>query len=423
MAVPKPSDVIVASKLFTDKNYVKPNRDLKSIEEILHRDKEIWDFYNYLKDIYQDVAPSNLFIYGFPGLGKTQIAKLGLVEIEKEAILRKNEMCWIYINCDINKTEHALLQAIIAKLPVPDGEERRTIGNSVPKHLEYVQYLVDNYSGIIILILDELDKSHNPEMINTLIRLKSKLSGHSPTLICITNDLNLRNTFEPHLRSVLSENELVINPYTKDQIIDIINSRVKVAFEPNIFENSVIPVIADYSLREGGDIRKAIDLLRATGEVAEKNEMLEGPKIIEIHVKLALKKLEQERILQVIEGLPEPSKPVLLACIYTKVFSRTKCDTTTVFSTYKKMCIDLVIDPLSCRRLREIIGEFEQASLIVTEIEYKGRKGRKKIIKEISKQKEALDILYNNKPTVKLCEVDPKKYFNSAFQNFIIGNT
>ena len=74
-----------SSLLFKNKQVLKPNYTLKGIDDILHRDEEIRTYFEYLKDIFVGVSPSNIFVYGKPGLGKTLITKLVLAVVKQEA--------------------------------------------------------------------------------------------------------------------------------------------------------------------------------------------------------------------------------------------------------------------------------------------------------------------------------------------------
>ena len=57
-------------------------------------------------------------------------------------------------------------------------------------------------------------------------------------------------------------------PYNAIQIEEILQKRVGVGFNEGVFEAMVVPRIAAIAAQEQGDIRKAINLLRATGEIA-----------------------------------------------------------------------------------------------------------------------------------------------------------
>ena len=73
------------NSLFNNKQVLKPNYTLRTLDDVLHRDDEIRKYYEYLKDIFIGVSPNNLFIYGKPGLGKTLLTKLVLEEVRKKA--------------------------------------------------------------------------------------------------------------------------------------------------------------------------------------------------------------------------------------------------------------------------------------------------------------------------------------------------
>jgi len=192
------------NSLFKDKQAVKTNYALTGIGDILHRNNEIRQYYQYLKDIFRVVSPSNIFIHGKTGVGKTILTKWVLEEIKKEASNRNIELTIIKVKCDVAKTENGMWQAINDNMPMPEGEKKRKIGNSISKHANYFEYLLNNYSGILLIVLDEIDKASDPQMINKIIRMESTLSKQFPCVIGITNDLFIYNKFPAELTSVLS---------------------------------------------------------------------------------------------------------------------------------------------------------------------------------------------------------------------------
>jgi len=378
------------NSLFNNKQVLKPNYTLRTLDDVLHRDDEIRKYYEYLKDIFIGVSPNNLFIYGKPGLGKTLLTKLVLEEVRKKADERGIDLCIIHVNCDETRTEHAILQKLVKE--VPSDEPRWVLGNSRDKHSDYLKYLINHYQGIILIVLDELDKAENPEMINTIIRVESDSSGQFPTIVGITNDLGLRDKFPSHLKSVLCENELIIKPYEAEQLTDIIKARVKIAYRPNVVEEMAICLCAALAAQEYGDVRRAIDLLRIAGELAEERK---SNKVEESDVRTACDNLERDRFIEVIKTLPKQSKAVLLACIY--VFGSSKENiTSNIYHTYTKICQALDIDVLTQRRVTDLLSELDQLWIIEGYNEFRGRKGRKKVITKITSKERALETLYDD---------------------------
>lgn len=382
------SDVLnFENSLFVNKHVLKPNYPLRGISDIKQRDNEIKMYYEFLKDLFREISPHNIFIYGKPGTGKTILSKWVLEEVIKEAANRDIELCVINVNCEKSKTENAIWQKINDSLPIPEGETRQKIGNSRSKHSIYFDHLINCYSGIVIILLDEIDKADNPQIINSIIRTESEASGNTPCVIGITNDLKLRERFPAHLISVLSENELIVPPYDAEQLSEILKARSEISFKEGVLEETVIPLCAAYGAQEHGDARKAIDVLRVTGEIAE---MRKSPIINEADVKKAKDKIEIDRVIETVKTLPTQSKTVLISCIYT-LNSGQKCTISTMYQVYQLLCSALDINILTQRWVTDLINELDQLGIIDSTLEYNGRYGRNRRISSVSSKEHALE--------------------------------
>jgi archaeal cell division control protein 6 len=345
-----------------------------------------------LKDIFREISPNNIFVYGKPGTGKTVISKWVLEEVIKEAANRNIELCVINVNCEKSKTENSIWQKINNNLPIPEGETKQKIGNSRSKHSIYFEHLINSYAGIVIIVLDEIDKADNPQIINSIIRTESRKSGNAPCVIGITNDLKLHERFPAHLISVLSENGLIVPPYDAEQLGEILKARAEIAFKEGALEETVIPLCAAFGAQEHGDTRKSIDILRVAGELAEMRKCFI---VKESDVKNAKEKIEIDRVIETVKTLPTQSKTVLIACIYT-LDSGHKCTISTMYQVYRLLCAALDIDILTQRWVTDLTNELDQLGIINSTLEYKGRHGRNRRILSVSSKNHSLENLLDD---------------------------
>jgi AAA ATPase domain len=84
------------------------NRDLLRstyIPEILpHREKEITELVSILSPAMNLEAPSNILLFGVPGIGKTAVIKLVGGELEKRGKALGKQIYVLYINCHLTDT-------------------------------------------------------------------------------------------------------------------------------------------------------------------------------------------------------------------------------------------------------------------------------------------------------------------------------
>ena len=250
--------------------------------------------------------------------------------------------------------------------------------------------LIDDKKQVIILVLDEIDQAVNKisdNFIYTLTRMNSELKNAQISLVGISNSLTFMENIDPRVKSSLGEEELVFPPYNALQLQDILNERAKMAFNKESLGEGVISKCAAYAAREHGDARRALDLLRVAGELAER----EGLKKIGLkHIDEANSKIEKDKILSVIESEPIQFKLVLKAIMelererggrQKKLDGESTIFTGDVYNKYQDVCINMKNEILTQRRVGDIIAEFDMLGIINAKVVSKGRQGRTREIK------------------------------------------
>src|SRR3989344_2334118 len=325
----------VKNNLFSDKAVLQSNY---APEIILHRSNQVETMASILGPTLKGEKASNLFLYGKTGTGKTMSAKYVGEKIEKKGLEMENKLKFLYINCKSKKvsdTEYRIIAELISLL----GEKVPATG--LPTDSVYTKFIdiVDSKKQIIVLVLDEIDqavKKISDNFIYTLTRINSELKNAQISLIGISNSLTFMDSLDPRVRSSLGEEEIIFPPYNALQLQDILNERAERAFSKGTLEEGVIAKCAAYAAREHGDARRALDLLRVAGELAER----EGSKTVTLmHIDEANNKIERDKMLDIISGEPRQFQLVLKAIIELDKKKDTEgIFTGDVYNAYQDLC-------------------------------------------------------------------------------------
>jgi len=184
-------------------------------------------------------------------------------------------------------------------------------------------------------------------------------------------------SLDPRVKSSLGEEEIVFSPYNASQLRDILEERAREAFNPGVLEADVIPLCAALAAREHGDARRALDLLRVAGEIAERRG---EQRVTRSHVMLARLEIERDRVFDIVKTLPLHGKLVLAAIVEATRGGRGTATTGEVYDLYKKYVADLGIEEVTFRRVSGIIGELDMLGIIRARTISRGRYGKTRII-------------------------------------------
>ncbi|MEM5814843.1 MAG: AAA family ATPase, partial [Candidatus Aenigmatarchaeota archaeon] len=238
---------------------------------------------------------------------------------------------------------------------------------------------IDSAAQSIILIVDEIDalvQKAGDEILYTLTRINGDLKRSKLSIIGITNDLSFIDRLDPRIRSSLSEEELVFPPYNAVQLQDILRERLSLAANKDAVSEGVIEKCAALAAQEHGDARRALDLLRVSGELAERS----GESQIRIqHVDAAQEKIDQDRVLEITKAQPKQSQAILYAIVQLSEKERS-VETGNVVDVYNRLCNEYGLKPLTQRRVSDLIAELDMFGMIQTRVISKGRYGRTRVI-------------------------------------------
>ena len=371
-------------------------------DNLPHREDQIKLLGATVAPVLKNARCSNIFIYGKTGTGKTAVTKFVLSHLESKAKEYGALVKFCYLNCRITNSEYR----VFASLSNSIGVTIPFTGLSVGEVADRFRFGLDSSKILFIIVLDEIDsliKSRGDGILYELTRINETLTKSKVTVIGISNDLRLKDFLDPRVFSSLSEEEMVFRPYNANELRNILFERSKLSFNEGSISEAAISIASALAAAEHGDARRALDLLRVAGEVAERN----GAKLItDVHVRDAEKHIEHNRVVETLKNLTLHSKIVLLS---VHLLNKSSATTGEIYDLYNDLCGELGTGILTQRRLGTLVNELDAMGILNAKVVSIGRYGRTKkirleisrtLIKDVFSVDDRLDKLLKYKPKI-----------------------
>ena len=342
---------------------------------IYHRNSEQEQVTQSLLPILKQSRPSNLLVYGKPGTGKTLVVKKVLSKIQERVEKSNFPIKLVYSNSKNETTLYGLLVSLGRQLGLNE-KELPTTGLAISEVFKRLLNKIDNQKLNAVFVIDEIDylaqlvAKTGKDILYQLTRANEQLNNGSLTMVGISNDLTFKEKLDPRVISSLGEEEIVFTNYNVEQIKKILEERINESFIEDAVEEPALNLCAALAGGEHGDARRAIDLLRVAGELAERQQ---SDKVTIEQVREASLKIEENKEEASLKSYPLHEKLVLLS-----IMKANGSSTGEIYSSYKNLCKTVGKNELTQRRVTQMLSEIELSGIISGRLIHQGIHGRTK---------------------------------------------
>ena len=349
---------------------------------ILHRDKQQELVTQALLPLYKKSIPPNLLVYGKPGTGKTLVIKKVLTQIQNRVDKNSHRIKIATTNAkDQSNLYNVLVDlgrqlGLKSKKTTDDKLWLPSTGLSISEVFNRILYSIEKNKTNTVFLIDEIDHlaklidKTGKDILYSITRANLKLKNGSLSLIGISNDVRFKEQLDPRVISTLSEEELVFPAYVTNEIKEILEDRIPLAFEENSISGGALNLCASMACREHGDARRAIKLLDVAAKTAELNQDIS---ITDEHIRLAAQKIEIDKESQQLNAFSLHEKLLVITIMKSPNIS-----TGDVYSGYKSLCKITHQNTLTQRRTTQMLNEIELSGLISGKMIHQGIHGNTK---------------------------------------------
>ncbi|WP_135806823.1 MULTISPECIES: orc1/cdc6 family replication initiation protein [Halobacteriales] len=373
------------ASVFVNRDLVEPDTIIDE-ERIVGRDDQLESVVSFLKPTLQGNRPPNMLLYGPAGTGKSLIIGAVTQQIIELCQSKGERFGVVDINCQpINTLDQAVYE-LVQTVAQDVGREVGVpeTGVSTKRKYRRLYELINEHYNSVIFILDEIDllvgrRENDEPAYSKLLYQLSRASNTNEiegrvSVAALTNDPKFMEDIDGRAESSFNPRDVYFPDYDANQLREILENR-RDAFRQDALEDDVIPLVAAFAAQSHGDARKAIDLFRGAGDLADER----GDEVVtEDHVRESQEEIDKDRSLKLVEGLTTQKKISLYATAAVAHHSNrtgSSVPSPVGFKVYQWVTNELDADQMTRETYVKYVKELSTYGLISTSRKSRGRGG------------------------------------------------
>lgn len=291
----------------------------------------------------------NLLFHGPRGTGKTVLAHKILLEL--------NAVEGHYIPCNQHNTQYKVLQqlqASIAGNKTQSGYHTSRLQRKIKGQIQNTQHLV---------VLDELDfllLNDGNDLLYQLSRIEN--SQNLALILISSNQSSLKDQVDERTHSTLQPHRIGFEPYTPEQNYQLLAERARHSLEPSSLHHEALTYLTSSTT----NLKHALHWLHHTATHTDQP-------ITEETLRKHREQAQKELVNRILSPHTQHHQ-LLYHAIQT--LKQNTIQTSQANTKYRELCNQEDVEPLSNRRISDLLKHLEYYQLIQTQYHYGGKKGK-----------------------------------------------
>lgn len=347
-----------------------------------HREAELrllMEFFSFALQSPERMA-QRVVITGDVGTGKTALSHRFGANITSEANRRRISLRYIHVNCrECHGSLFLILQHVVSIFH-PNFPKR---GYSAEEILNSFMQILDEQNSHVILALDEFESlidREGSEAVYKLTRLQEARQNKPQrlSLISVLRNLKAIDQLDASTRRTLQSSIINLEKYSKQQLTDILNDRVSLAFKPPSVPEDTVNLIAELGFSESGNARFGIELLWRAGKYADADDLnTVPPECVRKAVSSIIPAMRKSDLATL--GLHEKLFLLGIARIF-KEGQKAYISLTDAEQAYAVVCEEFNMKPHSHTQLWKYLQTLSGVGIVETEVSGADNRGRSTLI-------------------------------------------
>jgi orc1/cdc6 family replication initiation protein len=292
----------------------------------------------------------NLFFHGTRGTGKTVLAHKALIELD-------TSLEGHYIPCNQYNTQYKVLQQLQSSIT---GEETRT-GYHTSKLQREIEDQVQHTRHVVVL--DELDfllLNDGNDLLYSLSRIEN--SENLGLILISSNQSSLKDQVDERTYSTLQPQRISFEPYTPEQTYQILAQRARQSLQPSSLHHEALTYITSTTT----NLKHALHWLHTTAQNTNQP-------ITEETIRQHRERARQSLVNRILSK-HTPHHQLLHQALQD--LEQDTVRTGQAITAYREHCNQNNVEPLSNRRISDLLKHLEYYQLIQTQYHYGGTEGK-----------------------------------------------